>query len=212
MVVISESSITTRDKILKSAIEIFLEVGYQEASMRKIAARAGITAGAIYKHFSGKEEMFGEIFEAYGRKLIGITESMMGVDFSAMTDEELRKLLYKGASEQTFNMLEDDMRLFHMLLKNDSGKYMDRFCDIYIERCAGFAANYYEELYRRKIAGRRFSKQTYHMLAVSEFSMVCEIIADDSCKDGITPEMRMAFMEVINVLRYGICAELDIDL
>lgn len=212
MVVIRESSISTRDKILKSAIEIFLEVGYQEASMRKIAARAGITAGAIYKHFSGKEEMFGEIFEAYGRKLIGITESMMGIDFSAMTDEELRKLLYKGASEQTFNMLEDDMRLFHMLLKNDSGKYMDRFCDIYIERCAGFAANYYEELYRRKIAGRKFSKQTYHMLAVSEFSMVCEIIADDSCKDGITPEMRMAFMEVINVLRYGICAELDIDL
>lgn len=212
MVVIRESSISTRDKILKSAIEIFLEVGYQEASMRKIAARAGITAGAIYKHFSGKEEMFGEIFEAYGRKLIGITESMMGVDFSAMTDEELRKLLYKGASEQTFNLLEDDMRLFHMLLKNDSGKYMDRFCDIYIERCAGFAANYYEELYRRKIAGRKFSKQTYHMLAVSEFSMVCEIIADDSCKDGIIPEMRMAFMEVINVLRYGICAELDIDL
>ena len=202
----------TRDKILKSAIEIFLEVGYQEASMRKIAARAGITAGAIYKHFSGKEEMFGEIFEAYGRKLIDITESMMDVDFSAMTDEELRKLLYKGASEQTFNMLEDDMKLFHMLLKNDSGKYMERFCDIYIERCAGFAANYYEELYRRKIAGRRFSKQTYHMLAVSEFSVVCEIIADDSCKDGITPEMRMAFMEVINVLRYGICAELDIDL
>ena len=212
MVVIRESSITTRDKILKSAIEIFLEVGYQEASMRKIAARAGITAGAIYKHFSGKEEMFGEIFEAYGRKLIDITESMMGVDFSAMTDEELRKLLYKGASEQTFNMLEDDMKLFHMLLKNDSGKYMERFCDIYIERCAGFAANYYEELYRRKIAGRRFSKQTFYMLAVSEFSVVCEIIADDSCKDGITPEMRMAFMEVINVLRYGICAELDIDL
>ncbi len=151
MVVISESSITTRDKIFKSAIEIFLEVGYQEASMRKIAARAGITAGAIYKHFSGKEEMFGEIFEAYGRKLIDITESMMGVDFSAMTDEELRKLLYKGASEQTFNMLEDDMKLFHMLLKNDSGKYMERFCDIYIERCAGFAANYYEELYRRKL-------------------------------------------------------------
>ena len=43
------------------------------------------------------------------------------------------------------------MKLFHMLLKNDSGKYMKRFCDIYIEQCAGFAANYYEELYRRKL-------------------------------------------------------------
>jgi len=45
-------------------MEIFLESGYQEASMRKIAAKAGITAGAIYKHFSGKEEMFDELFEA----------------------------------------------------------------------------------------------------------------------------------------------------
>lgn len=52
-----ESTKATRATILQSAKEIFLECGYQEASMRKIAARAGITPGAIYKHFSGKEEM-----------------------------------------------------------------------------------------------------------------------------------------------------------
>ena len=56
-----ESTKATRATILQSAKEIFLECGYQEASMRKIASRAGITPGAIYKHFSGKEEMFGEI-------------------------------------------------------------------------------------------------------------------------------------------------------
>ena len=45
-----ESTKATRATILQSAKEIFLECGYQEASMRKIAARAGITPGAIYKH------------------------------------------------------------------------------------------------------------------------------------------------------------------
>ena len=45
--IIRESTKETRAAILKSAMEVFLEVGYQEASMRKIAARAGITAGAI---------------------------------------------------------------------------------------------------------------------------------------------------------------------
>ena len=49
-----ESTKVTRATILQSAKEIFLECGYQEASMRKIATRAGITPGAIYKHFSGK--------------------------------------------------------------------------------------------------------------------------------------------------------------
>lgn len=53
-------------------MDIFLETGYQEASMRKIAARAGITAGAIYKHFSGKEEMFGELFHACGKNLCAL--------------------------------------------------------------------------------------------------------------------------------------------
>ena len=68
--------------------------------MRKIAARAGITAGAIYKHFSGKEEMFGELFHACGKKLMSITKSMIGVDFSALSDAELVQvcLLYTSPS------------------------------------------------------------------------------------------------------------------
>ena len=77
-----ESTKATRATILQSAKEIFLECGYQEASMRKIAARAGITPGAIYKHFSGKEEMFGEIFAESGNKLMALSESMLDIDFS----------------------------------------------------------------------------------------------------------------------------------
>ena len=164
--------------ILKSARDIFLEVGYQEASMRKIAARAGITAGAIYKYFSGKEEMFGEIFAESGKKLMEITRSMMGVDFTAMTDEELVNVLYSRVSVQTFNLLEGDMKLFHMLLKNDSGKCIEQFQDIYIERGAAFAMNYYGELYRRGIACKKLSAKTVYMLTRSEFSMVCEMIAE----------------------------------
>ena len=115
--------------------------------MRKIAARAGITAGAIYKHFSGKEEMFGELFHTYGKKLMSITESMIGVDFSALSDAELVQVLYSKISMQTLHLLQDDMQLLHMLLKNDSGTYLAHFRSIYIDRCTAFASNYYEELY-----------------------------------------------------------------
>lgn len=90
-----ESTKATRATILQSAKEIFLECGYQEASMRKIAARAGITPGAIYKHFSGKEEMFGEIFAESGNKLMALSESMLDIDFSAMSDE-LPQSLYSA--------------------------------------------------------------------------------------------------------------------
>ena len=93
-----ESTKATRATILQSAKEIFLECGYQETSMRKIAARAGITPGAIYKHFSGKEEMFGEIFAESGNKLMALSESMLDIDFSAMSDEQLMQVFYSRIS------------------------------------------------------------------------------------------------------------------
>ena len=198
--IIRGSTKETRAAILKSAMEVFLEVGYQEASMRKIAARAGITAGAIYKHFSGKEEMFDEIFEESGRKLMEVTESMIGIDFTAMSDDELLNVLYSRVSVQ----------IFDMLLKNDSGKCLEKFRSIYIERSAGFAIKYYDELYKRGIATRKLSERTVYMLSLAEFSMVCEIIADDTCQSEITPEMKIAFMEAMNVLLHGIEAELQI--
>lgn len=207
---IRESTKETRELILKSATEIFLEAGYQEASMRKIAAKAGITAGAIYKYFSGKEEMFEEIFRAGGRKLLSMTEAMMGIDFTSLSDEALVQVLYSKISLQTLDLLQEDIKLFHMLLKNDSGSYLERFRTIYIKRCTEFSMNYYWELYRRGISTKKLSEKTIYMLSSSEFSMICEMIADDSCGNGITQEMRDAFTEAMTVLLHGLEAELGI--
>lgn len=48
----------TRERILVAAERLFAERGFSGVSMPAIAAAAGITAGAIYKHFAGKEELF----------------------------------------------------------------------------------------------------------------------------------------------------------
>lgn len=178
--------------------------------LRRIAAKAGITPGAIYKHFSGKEDMFEEIFAESGNKLMLLSESMLHADFTSMTDDQLLQVLYSGISIRTFELLEDDMQLFHMLLKNDSGTYLSRFRKIYIEQCTGFAMQYYSELYKRGLASNHLSEKTVYILSSSEFSMVCEIIADDSCKNGITPECKQAFLEAMNILLHGLEAALGI--
>lgn len=48
----------TRERIVGEAERLFAERGFSGVSMPVIAAAAGITAGAIYKHFQGKEELF----------------------------------------------------------------------------------------------------------------------------------------------------------
>jgi AcrR family transcriptional regulator len=52
---------STRERILSAAERLFAEQGYGNVSMPVIAKAAGITAGAIYKHFEGKEELFFQV-------------------------------------------------------------------------------------------------------------------------------------------------------
>ena len=50
----AESSAETKAKILSSAKTEFLEKGFMNASLRTIAANAGLTTGAMYRHFKDK--------------------------------------------------------------------------------------------------------------------------------------------------------------
>ena len=43
-----------------------------------------------------------------------------------------------------------------------------------------------------------------------KMDMICEMIADDACQNGITEEMKAAFTEAMTVLLRGLEAELDI--
>lgn len=47
----------TRAAILQSAIELLREVGYERATMRMIADRAGVSTGNAYYYFRSKEEL-----------------------------------------------------------------------------------------------------------------------------------------------------------
>ena len=51
----------TKEKILEAALELFAELGYKGASVRKIASKVGIRESALYNHFKNKEEIFNEI-------------------------------------------------------------------------------------------------------------------------------------------------------
>ena len=52
----------TRSEILEAANRLFVGRGYHGTSMRQIAQQAGISLGAIYNHFSSKEDIFIGVF------------------------------------------------------------------------------------------------------------------------------------------------------
>ncbi len=47
-----------RDRIIRAALAVFAEKGYRGATIADVVRRSGLSVGAIYTHFSGKEELF----------------------------------------------------------------------------------------------------------------------------------------------------------
>lgn len=52
-----ERATRTRQAILVAAGEVFDEVGYEAATISEILKRSGVTKGALYFHFSSKQEL-----------------------------------------------------------------------------------------------------------------------------------------------------------
>jgi len=92
-----------RDDIVASAKEEFLEYGYEDSSMRRIASRSQMTVGNLYRYFRNKEELNRFIVSKTYDEINGILSKLTGneidmtksVDSLSFSFEELKGMLNK---------------------------------------------------------------------------------------------------------------------
>jgi len=67
---------TTRERLVAAARHLLEEGGYAAASVQAIADRVGVSAGALYRHFPSKAQLFVEVFrDAAKRDLSAVDEA-----------------------------------------------------------------------------------------------------------------------------------------
>ena len=104
----------TRLKILKAALDLFVEKGYERTTFEDVAQRIGLTKGAVYWHFKSKPDLLMDVVV----HMMALHADMLGRALSEpSTLEELRdhfivraKLAAKTASSRKF---------FHMMMRLD---------------------------------------------------------------------------------------------
>lgn len=64
-----------RDQILDAAERRFARDGFHATGMAEIVAEAGMSAGGVYRYFTGKEALIGAIAERLLRNLGGVLEA-----------------------------------------------------------------------------------------------------------------------------------------
>ena len=76
-----------RDAIIAAASEVFLESGFEGASMAEIAARVGGSKATLYGYFSSKEELFlevtnGEAKQQFDPLLVALAEDTDDIELA----------------------------------------------------------------------------------------------------------------------------------
>jgi AcrR family transcriptional regulator len=69
----------TRAKLIGAAAEVIAEKGYDRASLEEIAARAGMTRGAVYGNFKGKEELFLALVASHWKPIVPSLKRGLGL-------------------------------------------------------------------------------------------------------------------------------------
>lgn len=60
---------STKEKIIEAAIELFYEIPYGEVSLLQISKNAQVSNGIIYKYFRNKEELFQHLLEIVSERV-----------------------------------------------------------------------------------------------------------------------------------------------
>jgi len=86
-----------KPEIISQSLRLFLEKGYDGASMSDIAAAVGIQKASLYAHYTGKEEIFSAVFsdvlEEYRRLISSFGAQQAGETALAQLERIFREFL-----------------------------------------------------------------------------------------------------------------------
>lgn len=102
-------SLKTRQKLLEAANEVFLEEGFQKATITQMIKKADIGYGTAYVHFKGKEDLLIVLMESVMERFYTIAET----SFFPETKESAESIIYKQAT-LFLKMAEDERNMMQI--------------------------------------------------------------------------------------------------
>jgi TetR/AcrR family transcriptional regulator len=132
-----------QERVMDAALAEFADQGYQQASLNRMVAQAGIAKGSLYQYFPNKEGIFSHIFQyalkVVGRTLITVKDETLEENFFV----RLEKSLLAGV-----RFLREHPRIFSLYLKIQLDKHVP-FREEFLAAVRRHATEYFASLVRR---------------------------------------------------------------
>lgn len=171
----------TKEKFLEEGKKEFLKNGYKETSLRQLCKNLGLTQGAYYGYFNGKEDLFNAIVSQPAEELfhfyVNCHKEYMELD------PNVQYKMIKEASTKSLNSMVDYMYKyfdeFKLLFCRCAGTkyedYMERFINIEVTSTRQFL----DAMEANGFFTADIDEQLSHNLASMLFKGIIEIFEHD---------------------------------
>lgn len=163
-------------RLLASAEAEFNKNGFIKAELKTICENAGITTGALYKRYKGKEELFCAVVDGIVSELTDFVENRSDIDFSALSNDEIIAswtMTYESFIPM-FRLLYDNRITFVLLIDKAAGTRYENFDHEFVTKLSYAYEKFYDEAKKRGLAKADVTRQEFHVLISSYWTCVCE--------------------------------------
>lgn len=182
----SNEESSTLQNILVAGKREFLEKGFKSASLRNIVKSAGVTTGAFYGYFSGKEALFAAIVEEHAAAIMRIFMSAQE-EFSQLPKEVQAK--HMGVESRTsldmiIDYIYEHFDEFKLLICKSEGTSYENFVHNMVEIEVEETLAFIEVLRSQGKEVPNIEKAVCHMIVSGMFSGIFQLIEHDMKREN----------------------------
>ena len=163
-------------RLLSAAKKEFLKKGFEKASLTDICKAAGVTTGALYKRFSGKEDLFSALVSDTVQDMEEYVSEMGRTDLTSFTDQEVYDSfsMMPETNRRWLRFLYDHREGFTLLIRCAAGTRYENFHQDWTEKMNALDYKYYQEARRRGMAAKEMTEKELHVLSYGIWALYYE--------------------------------------
>ena len=170
----------SHEKVKKAVKEEFLEKGYEDASIRSIGARAGMTSAGLYRHYADKEAMFNAMVEPLIESIKEWTRKHTSRKYDLLegnaSDDKLFGENFVDMVKEVILPRRDE---FILLISRSAGTKYENFIHDYVEDNQKEFMDAIRYLKRKGYQTAELSEEELHMLLSAYLTACFEPIIHD---------------------------------
>ncbi len=179
--------------IIEAATAEFLEYGFKDASMRRIASAVGMSVAGLYRHFASKEDMFSALVDPAWQGLMSL--------FGSEADKQARSvgvgdggvLDSTGDAQLAMTYIYDNFDAFKLIVCRSQGTKYETFIHDLAVMEEGVTLSFMDMLKKQGVAIKDYRLPELHLLTTANVNAIFQAV-----EHGFTREEAMHYADTLD--------------